>query len=209
MTHSLHRCGTVESLKEDYVLITMINKVNAAFTRPALSKVAEIMFEAGLCNIGSTFLSTNLPIGFDKAEFIKGISGANTLLCSFPSRDSLKKALIALKEADLGISVTVSGLIDEVKALAEELELKPHTVNLSLGVIGKTEKLAEPEIMDVTTMCGHALIAANLVKKGIQDVKSGDKTPEEASWMAAKPCICGIFNVDRAAQLIKQQAAKG
>ncbi len=208
MTHTLHRCGTVESLKDDYVLIAMVNKVNKAQVGHLFSRVAEIMFESGLCNTGSTFLQVNLPMGFDRKEFVERIAGANALLCSFPSKESLRKALTALRREKLGISITVSGLIDEVESMAEELDIRPHTINYSLGVIGNTQRLAEPETMEVTTMCGHALIAGNLVKKGIQEIARGGMTPEGAAMMVAKPCICGIFNLNRAAALMQQQAAR-
>ena len=206
MTHTLHRCGNIESLKDDYVLIAMVNKVNRDKVRPLLSKVAKIMFESGLCNTGSTLLGTNVPLGFDREDFIKRIAGANALLCSFSNKENLRKALTALKEARLGISITVSGLVDEVESLAEELEIKPHTINLSLGIIGNTKRLAAPEIMEVTTMCGHALISRNLIKKGIKEIADGAMIPEDASMMVARPCICGIFNLNRAAALMQERA---
>ena len=144
MTHSLHRCGSVESLEGDYVMIAMVSKGNKPALASEFPRVARIMFDAGLVNTGSTMLRTNLPLGFDREQFIEGLAGSNALLCTFSNKEALKKALIELKEEKIGISITVSGLIDEVHALAEELELTPHTVNLSMGVIGKTEKLPKP-----------------------------------------------------------------
>ena len=109
----------------------------------------------------------------------------------------------------LGISVTVSGLIDEVIPLAQELGIKPHTVNLSMGILGKTDKLADEDVLEFTTMCGHALISANLVKKGIKDVACGIKTPSEASMMIGTPCVCGIYNLDRSDILLRERASQG
>jgi hypothetical protein len=186
----------------------MTSKVNKDVTKPALSKVAEIIFDVGVSNTGSSGLETNIPLGFDKKQFIQDIPKSHGLLCSFSSKEQLRQALSRLKEADLGISITVSGLIDEVIPLAQELGLKPHTINLSLGIIGKTEKLPPEEILEFTTMCGHALISANLVKKGIQDVASGAKNPREASMMIGKPCVCGIYNLDRSDRLLAQRAGK-
>ena len=81
-----------------------------------------------------------------------------------PAAEKLRQVLRQLKEEDLGISITVSGIVDEVFGLANELGLQPHTVNLSLGIHGKTELLPPEETLELTTMCGHALMAKELVK---------------------------------------------
>ncbi|MCL4532067.1 MAG: hypothetical protein M1582_02570 [Actinobacteria bacterium] len=207
MTHSLHRRGSLEELKQDYVLVAMTSKVNKELTKPTLAKVAEIIFSVGVSNTGSSGLETNMPMGFDVQEFIRDIPKSHGLLCSFPTKEQLRLALARLKEADLGISITVSGLIDEVIPLAQGLGLKPHTINLSLGIIGKTEKLPSEEILEFSTMCGHSLVSANLVKKGIADVACGAKTPREASMMMGKPCVCGIYNLDRSDRLVPRRGA--
>ena len=78
----------------------------------------------------------------------------------------------------------------------------------SLGVWGKTELLPSKEVLEITTMCGHAMVAANLVEKIIEDIKKGKTTPEKAAKKLAKPCECGIFNPTRAAELLAAAAAK-
>ena len=208
MTHSLHRRGPIEELKEDYVLVTMTSKVNKDATKPVLADVARILFEVGVSNTGSSGLEINMPIGFDEKEFVQAIPRSHGLLASFSSKAKIRQALEKLKEADLGISVTVSGVIDEVIPMAQEVGLKPHTINLSLGIIGKTEELPEEEILEYTTMCGHALISKNLARKGITDVACGAKDPREASMMIGKPCVCGIYNLDRSDEMLKRSAAK-
>lgn len=209
MTHSLHRRGSIESLRGDYVMIVRTSKVNKEITAPRLGKVAEIIFEVGVSNTGSSVLETNVPLGLDPADFTRRISTAHGLLCSFSSKEKLAEVLRRLKEADLGISITVSGLIDEVIPLARELGIKPHTINLSMGILGKTDKLAEEDVLEFTTMCGHALISANLVRKGIKDVACGIKTPREASMMIGTPCVCGIYNLDRSDILLRERASQG
>ena len=207
MTHSLHRRGSIESLKGDYVVITRPSKVNKAQISCKMSQAAEIMLEVGVANIGSSVLETNIPLGLEREDFIKRIPTAHALLCSFSSKEKLREALRRLKEADTGLSVTVSGLIDEVIPLAQELGIKPHTINLSMGILGAADKLEEEEILEFTTMCGHALIAANLVKKGIRDVTCGAKTAREASLEMGAPCVCGIYNLDRSVELLRKAAS--
>lgn len=208
MTHSLHRRGPREALEKDYVLVAMTSKENKEVTKPVLSDVARIVLETGVSNTGSSGLETNMPLGFDQDWFIQSIPKSHGLLSSFSSKEKLRQALIKLKKADLGISITVSGLIDEVIPMAQEIGLKPHTINLSLGIIGKTEKLPPEEILEFTTMCGHAMISANLARKGIADVACGGKSARDASNMVATPCICGIYNLDRSDVMLAQRAAE-
>ena len=74
---------------------------------------------------------------------------------------------------------------------------------------GKTEKLPPREILDIALMCGHALVAVNFINEMIGEVKAGKKTSKEAAAELFKPCMCGIFNTDRAAKLIEAIAGKG
>ncbi|NIO07214.1 MAG: hypothetical protein GTO40_04150, partial [Deltaproteobacteria bacterium] len=76
---------------------------------------------------------------------------------AFHGREKLKEALIRLKEADEGISIVVSGLIDRVREIVSEIGLNPHTINLSLGIHGRTDRLPPPDIRQFTTMCGHGM----------------------------------------------------
>lgn len=64
--------------------------------------------------------------------------------------------------------------------MAREVGLQPHTINLSLGIRGKKELPPGPEVLELTTMCGHALVARNLVRKAVAEVRAGRMAPEEA-----------------------------
>jgi len=90
-----------------------------------------------------------------------------------------------------------------VKQVAEELGLKIHTVNLSLGVFGYKKLLPPEEILEITSMCGHHCVSPNLVRNLISEVRNGRLTPEEAAEQLSKPCVCGVFNKSRAATLIR------
>ena len=76
--------------------------------------------------------------------------------------------------------------------MSKELGIKPHSINLSLDIWGKKEELPSEEILEFVTMCGHGLISQHLVKKVIEDVKSGKKTPRDAAVLIGQPCVCGI-----------------
>lgn len=60
---------------------------------------------------------------------------------------------------DEGISIIVSGLIDRVGEITREMGLDPHNINVSLGIIGKTDRLPPADIRQYTTMCGHGMVA--------------------------------------------------
>jgi len=126
----------------------------------------------------------------------------------FDNQPAVIAFLKDVKKADLGLSVVVSGIFEKVDECLEKAGLKHHTANFSLGVWGRTEKLPGNDILEVITMCGHALISSNLVKAMIEDIKAGRKTPQEAAKVLMPQCACGVFNPARAAKLLAAMAKK-
>ena len=208
MTHSLHREGSVDSLKNDYVMYARCARgINMEAAEPKVKRIVEIVFDEGPVNSGSSNCRANMATAtWDREIALASQKDTHGFICCFSDREKMKRVLQRLKEEDLGISIVVSGLIDEVMGMAREVGLKPHTINLSLGIRGKKELLPGREILELTTMCGHALVARSLVEKAISEVKAGTKTPEEAARMLGKPCICGIVNLERAATLLRRRA---
>jgi hypothetical protein len=51
-------------------------------------------------------------------------------------------------------------------------------------------------------MCGHGLISHNFARKMIDWVKLEKATPHQAARYLARPCVCGAFNMERAAELL-------
>jgi hypothetical protein len=113
-----------------------------------------------------------------------------------------------LKKEDNGMSVVITGLRDVIEDLCKEAGLTPHSADLSLGVFGAVEKLPEEETLCFTTMCGHAMISAGLVRQIRKAVKDGHMSAEEGAKVLAKPCYCGVFNTTRAADQLASQAAE-
>ncbi len=208
MTHSLHRQGSVESLKNDFVMYARCSRgINLDGAEPKVRRIVDIVFDEGPSNAGDSPHRASIAAGNltreDALEYQKDTRG---FISCFDSRDKMKRVLERLKEEDLGISIVVSGLIDEVMGMAREVGLKPHTINLSLGIRGKKELLPGPEVTEFTTMCGHGLVPSKLVEKAIAEVRAGTRTPEDAARMVGKPCICGIVNLTRAAQMLEEKA---
>ena len=205
MSHSLHRTGSVESLANDYVFISRpAIGVNEEGAGSKMKRMLEIVFDLGPTNIGALWIQKNTLTGMTHQDMIDGMTDRATVFCSMANRDKLKEALALMKEEDLGISITISGLIDDLVNLASELGLQPHSVNLSLGVHGKTELLPAQEVMELTTMCGHGLIAGGLAAEALQAVRAGDMTACQAARTVGTPCICGIFNLERAEALLTE-----
>jgi hypothetical protein len=121
----------------------------------------------------------------------------------FKDAASVARMLRALKEADLGLSVVVSGLFDEVKECCHQAGLEMHTINQSLGRWGKTDKLPRQEILEINTMCGHGMVSEGLIEDVIDNVKRGRCTPEEGAERLFRPCLCGVLNTHRAALLLR------
>jgi hypothetical protein len=208
MSHSLHRRGSKCSLKDDFVLlVTPAVNINHKDSGPKLWKILNIVTEVGPNNIGSYETGT-IYTGVTIDDIRNNMPETPRVRCCFDSKGSMFEVLKRIKEEDLGLSITVSGLNDDILDMCQELDIKPHSVNYSFGIHGATEKLPPEEVLEVLTMCGHGMISKNLVAKAIDQVKRGKKTPHEAAVMVAQPCVCGIFNVSRAEKLFSKYIEK-
>lgn len=205
MTHSLHRSGKVESLRGDYVWFMYQAKgINDRDIAPKAMEFIAAAEAVGSENWGD--VKSGSVLEFPVEEIKARVTDRSRLRGVFTSRKQVVEFLEIIKEKDLGLSVVISGLLDEVIPACEEAGVTPHTVNYSLGVWGKKELLPSEEVLAVTTMCGHHQISPKLVKKKTEEVRVGRKTPEQAARELALYCPCGIFNQVRCAQLLEDEA---
>lgn len=211
MTHTLHRSGRIESLKNDYVVLVMSCRgFNDEGAAPTLVKALDVMSKFDPINMGDMKTGSIFTRGYDYRRIVEKATDTSVFHAVYPDIGTVRRVLKALKEADLGMSVVVSGLYKEIDRASRAVSLAPHTVNISLGVWGRTDLLPkEPEVMDILTMCGHAMVSRNLVRKLVGDVRRGKITSGEAAKMMAKCCTCGIFNWKRAAELIDTLIERG
>jgi hypothetical protein len=206
VSHSAHRCGTVKNLKNDYTMYARTSRyVNREGCGPKLRKILEIFLSENPVNFGSSHSGRSYAAGLDPEEYARSLDKGYAVACCFSSIESIKNVLAKLKKEDTGISIVVSGLIEEIKRIAGEVGLKPHTALLSLGVHGKEELLPDEDVLEITTMCGHGLVATHLVEEVMEKVKSGKLELKEAARLLAQPCPCGIFNLDRCVELLSDQ----
>ena len=189
MTHSLHRKGNIEDLKRDYVILAMLAAgINDKYpdSRKKLIRIGEILNEHKPINI------------------ISGVAWkiSHIITATFIDVETVNKVMKTLKEEDLGISIVISGLLTEIKKIATKVGLNLHTVHLSLGTFGKKELLPSEKILEITTMCGHHCISSQSVEYYINLIREEKLSVQEAAKKLAKPCVCGIFNLSRAVQIL-------
>jgi hypothetical protein len=207
VTHTLHRQGEIGSLEKDYVVMVMAaQKFNDSGSSEKMKKVIEILAKYGPVNLGGE--GGGIYTGKTKEDLLNYTTDKTYAEGVYTSKETLGKVLKDLKEASLGMSVVVSGLIDQVFPLARSLGIKPHTVNMSLGVFGPKRLLPGKDILEVTTMCGHDMVTHGCVKKAVKDILKGKKTAFETAQDLARSCSCGAFNVERASELLEAISAQ-
>ena len=205
MTHSLHREGSIDSLGRDYILfIFPARGFNYTGSTPKVRRLMEFAYQTGPSNALASSLRRNLYSGVRPDEILDSLKDGDRAYAVFNSKKKIREVLLRIQEADEGISIIVSGLIDRVKDITEEMGIDPHTINVSLGILGNTELLPAPELRQYTTMCGHGMISPNLVRDVIRKVKTGKITAWEGSLTLVNPCICGIVNPHRSEELLKE-----
>ena len=79
-------------------------------------------------------------------EIIDKVTSTSIVHGVFTDLETVTKVMKALKKADLGMSVVVSGPFKSVEEACKKAGITPHSVDFSAGIWGKTEKLARQEL---------------------------------------------------------------
>ncbi len=204
MTHTLHRREKAVDLNQDFVVLTMASRgVNAEGHEPKIQEFLRIAGRHNAKNMGSGAKGRGTET---REQTIARARSMGTVV--FDNKEDLTSFLKEVKDAQLGLSVVVSGHYDTVDGCLKKIGLQHHTANFSLGVWGNTKRLPGDDVLAITTMCGHGLIASNLVKSMVKEVKAGRKTSEAAAAIINPQCACGIFNPTLGAKLLKEMAGK-
>lgn len=205
MTHTLHRVG--EYLEEDYVVLIMPSKgINVEGSGAKLRRYLEMALAAGAIKIGDCrFGNQNSQGGAEKV--LENVVDQSVVHAVFNNKAALVETLKTFKAADLGMSVVVSGLFEHVGECCQAAGLERHTINQSMGRWGKTDRLPPPEILQLNTMCGHGMVALDLIEEVLAEVKNGTCTAEEGAERLFAPCVCGIYNPHRAARILTALAS--
>lgn len=205
MTNTLHRQGTVEDLKRDYVIFaTTARGITREGSAPKLQEFTRICLRHNPINMGDGKQGNILQDDVDIRELIANQKDGSGAAAVFTDLDALREVMAELIEADLGISINVSGLLDGVQECCRRNGTERHSVEHSLGFWGSTDLLPEREILEFNTLCGHGLVSFNLIRKMIEFVKLRRLTPSQAARAMGKCCECGVFNTVRAEMLLEK-----
>ena len=205
MTNTLHRQGAVEDLKEDYVIfVTMARGINREGSAPKIHEFLRICQKHNPVNIGSSKLGTVLQDDVNFQDLVTNLKDGSTSAAVFTDLDTLQKVLAELIEADLGISINVSGLLDGVQECCHGNGIERHSVEHSLGFWGSRDRLPEREILEINTLCGHGMVSFSLIHKMMEHVKMRRLTPKEAAEIMGRCCECAVFNTTRAEHLLEK-----
>jgi len=205
MTNTLHRQGTPGSLKNDYIIFAHTAKgITREGSAPKLQEFMRICLKYDPVNIGDGKQGNILQDDVDIQKLIAGQEDGAGALAVFTDLDTFQKVVEELIRADLGISINISGLLEEVQACCRRAGIERHSAEHSLGFWGAKDRLPEREIMEFNTMCGHGMVSFNLIRKMIEYVKLNRLTPKKAAKIMAKCCECGAFNPVRAEMLLEK-----
>ncbi len=205
MTNTLHRQGTADSLKNDYVIFAHTAKgITREGSAPKLQEFMKICLKYDPVNIGDGKQGNIHQDDVDIQKLISNQGDGAGAAAVFTDLNTLQKVIEELIKADLGISINISGLLDGVQQCCRKAGIERHSVEHSLGFRGAKDRLPEREILEFNTMCGHGMVSFNLIRKMIEYVKLRRLTPKKAAKIMAKCCECGVFNPIRAEILLEK-----
>jgi hypothetical protein len=205
MTNTLHRQGNVGNLKKDFIVfMTTAKGINREGSASEIRKFMRICQKYNPINMGNVMRGNIYKDGVEVEEFIASLGEGAGCTAVFTDLDTVQKVVEELIQADLGISINISGLLDEVQECCRKAGITRHSVEHSLGFWGARERLPERETLEINTLCGHGMISFNLIRKMIEYVKLRRLTPKKAARIMAKCCECGAFNPARAEKLLEK-----
>ena len=219
MTNTLHRYGSRDSFDDDYIVFAIpargINDTNAAGQEKRFLEIARKYnpVNIGDASHGASFRPSkdlnptahwrrDLSQDFDAV--VKCVNCPTTVAAVFDNSDNVVAFIKELKKADLGLSINISAALDKAQECARRAGLERHSVEYSLGFFGQTDRMADRHTLELATMCGHGMLSSNFVRKLVEWVKQGRRSPEQASATLARFCSCGIFNPSRACRLFEE-----
>ncbi|MFH1911741.1 MAG: hypothetical protein ABIK91_06955 [Pseudomonadota bacterium] len=210
MTNTLHRQGTIESFKHDYVIFAHTAKgINREGAAPKIREFMKICLKYHPVNMGDVKQVSMHQDDIAIDRLIANLEDDTVEAAAFTDLDTLQKVVEELIKADLGICINITGLLDEVQECCWKAGITRHSTEHSLGIWGAKDRLPEREVMEFNTMCGHGMVSFNLVRKMIEEVRLRRKTPKQAARTMVKCCECVAFNPARAEGLLERMRERG
>jgi hypothetical protein len=188
MTNTLHRRGPRARLQHDYIIFACPH--GGADREQAAAKMKEFL---------------RICLGHNPVRTKREEGRTSALFAELPA---LQRVIEELVRADLGISIVVSGLMEEVQQCCRLADIERHSAEHSLGIWGAMDRLPERSILEINSLCGHGLVSFNFIHKMIEYVKLNRLTAKEAASMMADSCDCGAFNPLQA-EILLERARRG
>lgn len=205
MTHSLHRLGTEDNLQNDFIVFAIAAQgVNAQGMAERFAAFYDIVAKYNPVNMGDMKTGNIFAVGTEAIS--QGFRDNSIVHAVFTQRETVMEVLKKLRDAGLGPSIVVSGLLNDVDRACHDAGIQRHTVEHSLGIHGRLDKLPAPGVLEVATMCGHGMVAFGLVEQMVDDIAASRRTPKEAALELTRQCHCGILNPVRAEELLTAMA---
>lgn len=217
MTNTLHRYGN--DFNDDYIVFAIpargINDKGAVEKQRRFLEIARKFnpVNMGDASHGAIFRPSQelnptvhwrRDLNRDFDAVVNCVSCPTTVAVVFDNADTVVAFVKELKQANLGLSINISGALDKAQECARRAGLERHSVEYSLGFFGQTDRMADRHTLELATMCGHGMLSFNFVRKLVEWVKQGRRSPEQASATLARFCSCGIFNPARACRLLEE-----
>lgn len=219
MTNTLHRYGTYDTLRNDYIVFAMAGK---GFNDEGALEKAKTFLRTAIkyrpINMGNALVNSlyrpEKDLSFIKLYFIgrnektsyealiDEIPGPGSAAVVFDDPALVKNFVADVKKLDLGLSVNISALVDDVRDICGEVDITPHAIEYTLGFHGNTDLLPDAQTLSIATMCGHGMVSSHFARKMMDRVKEGRIKPKDAACCMAKFCVCGVFNISRAMKIL-------
>lgn len=218
MTNTLHRYGSAESFRDDYILFAIPCKgKNDEGAVEKLKTFLRICQKHRPANMGNgdrgSYKPTpkmnptqhwNRDANPDFGDVIEGVQKAATCAAVFGSREQAEACLRDVIEADLGLSINMSTSVEGAHNAAECCGIHRHSVEYSLGFADPHDHLPNSQVLELSTMCGHGMVSFNFARKMLDMVREGRRSPDQAVATLARFCPCGVYNPTRAKRILEE-----
>jgi hypothetical protein len=182
----------------------MARDINREGSAPKIHEFLRICQKYNPINIGSSKYGSVLQEDVSFSDLIANLKDGATSAAVFNDLGTLQKVISELIEADLGISINVSGLLEGVQDCCHKNGIERHSVEHSLGFWGANDLLPERDVLEINTLCGHGMVSFSLIRKMMEHVRIRRLTPKEAAKIMGKCCECAVFNTERAEHLLEK-----
>ena len=199
MTHTLNRKGLSEARPgEEIIVLCMAHRARKAGKMEEMQKIARTILKYEPDNV----IGRPLGLGPEEIEMVAPVAGIVTAV--FSDKKTVLQVLEDIKSQEAGVSVVLSGLFSDVRDICACAGLQEHTYHISLGILGKTDRLPAEKTLEITTQCGHSLISPHLVSAVVKKIRKKKMSCEEGARLLVKPCACGIGNPKRIEKILEK-----